>query len=75
MAKYNIELDRNNCIGCGSCIAICPDFWKKGDDGKSMLKGGKANKREVTDLKCNMEAAKACPVNVIHIFEGKKKLI
>ena len=75
MAKYKIIHDRENCIGCGSCIALCPESWKEGSDGKSDLIKGKKNEQEINDLACNMDAAKACPVNVIHIFEGKKKLI
>ena len=75
MAKYKIVQDHENCIGCGSCIALCPDSWEETEDGKSHLKKGKDNKEETDDLACNMDAAKACPVNVIHIYDGEKKLI
>lgn len=34
--------DRKICIGCGACAAVCPDFWEMADDGKSDLKGAKA---------------------------------
>ena len=33
--------EREKCIGCGACAAVCPDFWEMSDDGKSVLKGGK----------------------------------
>lgn len=68
--------DRANCIGCGSCSAICPDFWEMSDDGKAMLKGGKHKKDggdivkselQVKDVGCNQDAASSCPVNVIKI--------
>ena len=39
MAK--IIQQRDKCIGCGTCVAVCPDFWQMGSDGKSNLKGAK----------------------------------
>lgn len=71
--------DRKGCIGCGACAAVCPDFWEMDSDGKSNLKGAKADGNnfilEVPDQKCNMNAAQSCPVNVIHLEEEGKKLI
>jgi len=79
MAKYRIEHDRENCISCGSCWSLCPDFWEQGDDGKASLKNNSGNKLEIEekDLKCNKSAAESCPVNIIHIIdlESGKKLI
>jgi len=76
VAKYRIEQDHDNCIGCGACVAACDKSWEMGKDGKSFLKKGKT-KLEVDDLSCNMDAAQTCPVNVIHIFDlkTKKKMI
>ncbi|RME54369.1 ferredoxin [Candidatus Woesearchaeota archaeon] len=77
--KYRIEHDRENCIACGSCWSICPEFWEQGEDGKSLLKNNKNNKLviEEKDLECNKSAAESCPVNVIHIIEedSENKLI
>ncbi|MBI2143744.1 ferredoxin [Candidatus Woesearchaeota archaeon] len=74
MAKYLLEHDRPNCIGCGACAAVCPKFWEMNDDGKSDIKGGKPRKDEwqeleidEKDFETNREAAESCPVNVIHI--------
>ena len=72
MARYKIEQDHENCIGCGACVAACDKFWEMGKDGKSWIKKGKT-KLEVDDLECNMDAAQTCPVNVIHIFDSKTK--
>ena len=69
-----IILDREKCIGCGSCVALCPKYWKMGTDGKSDLIDGVENtetgKYEITtgDLACNEEAADACPVQIIEII-------
>lgn len=78
MPAYRIVHDRPGCIGCGACAAVCPDFWEMAGDGKSDLKGAKAKGNNfelgIDDLACNKDAADACPVNVIHVFDktGKK---
>ncbi|RLG21987.1 ferredoxin [Candidatus Micrarchaeota archaeon] len=60
-----IKHDVDACIGCGACVAICPDNWE--------MEGGKSRpiKTEVEDIGCNKEAADACPVQCIHIEEKK----
>jgi ferredoxin len=83
MGKYIVQHDRQNCIGCGACTAICSNFWEMGVDGKSVLKGSrqKGNSTELEieekDFVCNNNAAQSCPVGVIHITdkEKNKKLI
>ena len=63
--------EREKCIGCGACTAVCPNFWEMGDDGKSNLKGGKkAGKNfelNVKDASCNKDAESTCPVQCIHV--------
>ena len=79
MADYEISHDRGGCIGCGACAAASPEFWELGNDSKATLKGSKGNKLKIgkKDLDKMMEAAKACPVNVIHVKDIKagKELI
>lgn len=74
MAKYKIEFERDKCIGARSCNDACPDNWDMKDDAKSDCK---TKDIEEDKLKCNMDAAKACPVNAIHIINTKtgKKII
>lgn len=72
MAK--IIHEREKCIGCGSCVALCPKFWEMGEDGKSNLKGGEQNsegnyKLEIKEIGCSQEAADSCPVQVIHVIK------
>ncbi|MBI4652710.1 ferredoxin [Candidatus Kuenenbacteria bacterium] len=70
---YKIIHDREKCIGCGACAALCPDYWEMNDDGKSLLKGAKKNKEtgsdelEVEKLKCNENIEDSCPVQCIRI--------
>ncbi len=68
MAK--IKLEREKCIGCGSCQALCPSHFELIDDGKSHIKG--AEKKEIEELEvsklgCAESAAEACPVQCIYI--------
>lgn len=68
--------ERSNCIGCGACAAVCPDFWEMDNDGKSILKGANHTKKgeeivkselEIDDVACNKQASESCPVNIIKI--------
>jgi len=65
--------ERSKCIGCGSCVAICPKYWGMEEDGKARLKNSIANAQgddelEVKKAECNQEAADSCPVQIIHII-------
>lgn len=65
---------RDGCIGCGTCAAVCPEFWEMNEkDFKADLKGGIKNKKtgnyelEIGRVGCSQEAADGCPVDVIKI--------
>jgi ferredoxin len=81
MSKYKIVHEREKCISCGACAAVCSDYWSMENDGKSKLKGakkiGKNFELQLDDFGCIKNAADTCPVNCIHIIEtkGNKKLI
>lgn len=67
-----IVQEHKKCIGCGSCVAICPKYWETSSDGKSKPIGAKANSKgiyelEIKKVECNQEAADACPVQIIHV--------
>ncbi|HJN62106.1 MAG TPA: ferredoxin [Candidatus Parcubacteria bacterium] len=68
-----IIFEREKCIGCGSCAALCPKYWEMAEDGKSNLKGSKNNEKtsneelEIEELGCNQDAVDSCPVQIIHI--------
>jgi ferredoxin len=71
MAK--IIQNHEGCIGCGSCVGVCPKFWEMNyEEGKAILKAGKKNEKgeyelEIKNIECNQEAADVCPVSVIKI--------
>ena len=51
------KVDQNKCIGCGTCVALCPKVFSMGDDGKAKSNGKKAP--------CAKEAEDSCPVDAI----------
>ena len=59
-----IEFKKEECIGCGTCAAVCEDNWEMTDDGKA-----KPKKTTLKELGCNKEAADACPVQCIKIIK------
>lgn len=69
-----ITLKRNDCIGCGNCLDIAPEYWKMDEkDGLATLVGSE-QKKEFYVLQLedyaeveNLYAAKACPMNIIKV--------
>lgn len=64
--------EKEKCIGCGACVAVCPSFWEMKDDNKSHIKNSittpEGNEELVIDeIFCNQDAADSCPVSIIHI--------
>ena len=61
-----VKVDKNKCLGCGTCIAIAPEVFELGEDGKSKVK-------EEADLQKNKELIKqtkdSCPTQAIEIEE------
>lgn len=51
-----VSVDKEKCIGCGSCEATCPDGFEV-VDGKAHVKNANA--------KCIKEAKDICPVDAI----------
>ncbi len=74
MAKYRVVFDRGACIGAAACAATFPEAWVMKDDGKPDLTGatGNSEKQELiieeSELEKHLEAAKVCPVLVIHVY-------
>ncbi len=54
--------EREKCIGCGACAAVCPVNWVMADDGKSKCKSTSPK-----TAGCNKEAESSCPVQCIHV--------
>ena len=58
-----IKIDKEACIGCGSCEAVCPDVFGLNDDMKAYVKPGK----EDSKLPCVKEAVDICAVDAIKV--------
>lgn len=69
-----IRHEKSKCIGCGSCAAVCPKYFKmeEGDIFLATLIGhtvNSAGEEELTiqeDDPTIQEAVDLCPVQIIH---------
>ncbi len=79
MEKHLITHFKKDCISCGACAAIAPQYWLMDEEGLAHLK----NSKEVSDhweleisseeaRAANQEAADVCPVNIIHVKKVNK---
>ena len=69
--------DKNKCIGCQACVAVCNKFFQYDEsDGKTMLvfNGKKVQYNEngvaeieVENLDCAEEAVAVCPTGAIEV--------
>jgi len=66
MAKYRIEIDREQCVGDGACCDAAPATFELDDEEIATVKdpGG-------DDPETILEAAKSCPTDAIAIFDAK----
>lgn len=55
-----ITVNKDLCIGCGTCSALCPKVFEVGADGKSSV-------ISQDDVACAQNAAASCPVQAIAV--------
>lgn len=58
-----ISIDKEKCIGCGACVALCSSAFKM-QENKAI-----ATRQQVDKISCEKEAADNCPVQAITITE------
>ncbi|HLC97837.1 MAG TPA: ferredoxin [Candidatus Nanoarchaeia archaeon] len=69
---------KKDCISCGACAAIAPQFWELEPSGLAHLKSAKEVGDhwelpiEEKDRTAHQDAADVCPVNIIHVKEVKE---
>lgn len=56
-----ISINSKDCIGCGSCEAVCPEVFEM-NDGKPQIK--KIDTKKIGSIK---EAVESCPIKAIDI--------
>jgi ferredoxin len=73
--KYKIEIDRMECIACGSCYSINPTHFESDEEGKSTVSGGETDANTSSgvfddeEIENAREAEDSCPVAVITVTE------
>jgi len=54
-----ITIDKNLCIGCGTCESLCQDVFEIDKEGKARVKNKKSEKCDIDSV------VQACPVQAI----------
>lgn len=74
MDKHTIIHLKKDCISCGACAAITPEYWEMDEEGLAHLKRSKVVKAhyelEISTEEAraaNQEAAECCPVSIIKL--------
>ncbi len=55
-----IKVNQETCIGCGTCVALCPQTFQLNDGGKSEV-------ISQDDTECAKGAVASCPVQAITV--------
>ena len=58
--KMALNVDKNKCIGCGTCVSLCPKVFKIDDNGKAVVADEKGDTEENIRM-----AIDSCPVQAI----------
>ncbi|HNI42520.1 MAG TPA: ferredoxin [Methanoregulaceae archaeon] len=72
-----VIIDRLNCVSCGTCWELCPDFFEENPDDsfsqvieRFRIEGNNAEGIPPIELEaCTVDAADLCPASVISIEE------
>ena len=57
-----VKVNKDSCIGCGACVAVCPKVFDLADEGYATAK---VNEVAEEDKAACAEAAEGCPVSAI----------
>jgi len=65
MAKYKIEVNRDECISDGLCVSEAPNTLDMDDDNIAIVKDPEGDPEEAIRA-----AAESCPVDAISLFDA-----
>ena len=75
-----VKVNKDACIGCGACAAICDEVFEINDEGLSEVKVEEENKEkeEFVSVKEELQdevrdAADSCPTGAIEVNEGEEE--
>lgn len=61
-----VKVNKDACIGCGACAAICDDVFEINDEGLSEVKKEEIKEDEKQAVK---DSAESCPTGAIEVNE------
>ena len=64
-----LKVEKDICIGCGACQAICPDVFEIDDDGLAVSIVEEVNEEIMEDA---IDAKEGCPVDAIKEVSDKE---
>jgi ferredoxin len=65
-----VEIDQEGCIGNGNCESVCSEVFKV-EGGKGRVKVNEIAGDRRAEI---LQAAQDCPVQVITVWEGPKRI-
>jgi len=65
-----VEIDREGCIGNGNCESVCSEVFEV-EGGKGAVKLKEIVQDRLSEV---LQAAQDCPVQVITVWEGSKRV-
>lgn len=66
VGKYKVKVDRNLCMGCGTCAALAANTFQLDNENKPVVKAGTSDTPENI-----LAAAQACPASAIIIADAE----
>ncbi|MCL5104792.1 MAG: ferredoxin [Armatimonadetes bacterium] len=67
---YRIVVDRERCQGIGACVGSAPDVFELDREGKAVV-----IKADGADDDTILEAAEACPLEAIKLYDEEGKQV
>jgi ferredoxin len=65
-----VEIDRDGCIGNGNCESVCSEVFRV-ESGKATVIAKEVGQDRLDEV---VHAATDCPVQVITVWEGSKRV-
>ena len=61
-----VKVNKDACIGCGACAAICDNVFEIDDEGLSVVKKEEVSEEEKQAV---IDSAESCPTGAIEVTE------